>query len=84
VAVIRGLRAVSDFEYEFQLAHFTNRRLHPELESVVLTPRETLSFLSSNLVQGTGAVGRPAGGVRALRRWWRRCAKSSPKMEKSD
>jgi pantetheine-phosphate adenylyltransferase len=58
VAVIRGLRAVSDFEYEFQLA-LTNRRLHPELESVFLMPRETLSFLSSNLVRELARLGAP-------------------------
>jgi len=58
VAVIRGLRAVSDFEYEFQLA-LTNRRLHPDLESVFLMPRETLSFLSSNLVRELARLGAP-------------------------
>ena len=58
VAVIRGLRAVSDFEYEFQLA-LTNRRLHPELESVFLMPRETLAFLSSNLVRELARLGAP-------------------------
>lgn len=60
VALIRGLRAVSDFEYEFQLA-LTNRRLHPELESVFLMPRETLSFLSSNLVRELARLGAPLG-----------------------
>ena len=60
VAVIRGLRAVSDFEYEFQLA-LTNRRLHPDLESVFLMPRETLSFLSSNLVRELARLGAPLG-----------------------
>ena len=58
VAVIRGLRAVSDFEYEFQLA-LTNRRLHPELESVFLMPRETLSFISSHLVRELARLGAP-------------------------
>jgi len=48
--LIRGLRAVSDFEYEFQLANM-NRRLHPELESVFLTPAEGNSFISSTLVK---------------------------------
>jgi len=73
VAVIRGLRAVSDFEYEFQLA-LTNRRLHPELESVFLMPRETLSFLSSNLVRELARLGAPleefvpAAVVAALRK----------------
>ena len=48
--LIRGLRAVSDFEYEFQLANM-NRRLSPELESVFLTPAEENSFISSTLVK---------------------------------
>jgi len=48
--VIRGLRAVSDFEYEFQLANM-NRRLMPTLESVFLTPAEENSFISSTLVK---------------------------------
>ena len=48
--LIRGLRAVSDFEYEFQLANM-NRRLSPELESVFLTPSEGNSFISSTLVK---------------------------------
>ncbi|MBL4822350.1 MAG: pantetheine-phosphate adenylyltransferase [Colwellia sp.] len=48
--LIRGLRAVSDFEYEFQLANM-NRRLSPDLESVFLTPAEGNSFISSTLVK---------------------------------
>ena len=48
--LIRGLRAVSDFEYEFQLANM-NRRLSPDLESVFLTPSEGNSFISSTLVK---------------------------------
>lgn len=48
--LIRGLRAVSDFEYEFQLANM-NRRLYPGLESVFLTPSEENSFISSSLVK---------------------------------
>ncbi|TWX58499.1 pantetheine-phosphate adenylyltransferase [Colwellia hornerae] len=48
--LIRGLRAVSDFDYEFQLANM-NRRLAPELESVFLTPSEGNSFISSTLVK---------------------------------
>ena len=45
-ALLRGIRAVSDFEYEFQLASM-NRRLAPDLESVFLTPDETNTFISS-------------------------------------
>lgn len=48
--ILRGLRAVSDFEYEFQLANM-NRQLAPELETVFLTPAEHLSFISSSLVR---------------------------------
>ncbi|KZN51431.1 pantetheine-phosphate adenylyltransferase [Pseudoalteromonas luteoviolacea] len=48
--LIRGIRAVSDFDYEFQLANM-NRRLYPELESVFLTPSEKNSFISSTLVK---------------------------------
>ncbi|MBQ4833985.1 pantetheine-phosphate adenylyltransferase [Pseudoalteromonas sp. MMG010] len=48
--LIRGIRAVSDFDYEFQLANM-NRRLNPDLESVFLTPSEGNSFISSTLVK---------------------------------
>lgn len=48
-AIIRGLRAVSDFEYEFQLANM-NRHLCPDIETLFLTPAEQYSFLSSTLV----------------------------------
>ena len=48
--LLRGLRAISDFEYEFQLANM-NRRLNPELESVFLTPCEDNSFISSTIVK---------------------------------
>lgn len=48
--LIRGLRTVSDFEYELQLANM-NRRLSPDLESVFLTPSEANSFISSTLVK---------------------------------
>lgn len=49
-AVIRGLRVVSDFEYEFQLANM-NRRLEPDIETLFLTPSEKYSFISSSLVR---------------------------------
>lgn len=48
--VVRGIRAVSDFEYEFQLANM-NRSLAPEMESLFLTPAEHLSFISSSIVK---------------------------------
>jgi pantetheine-phosphate adenylyltransferase len=49
-AVLRGLRAVSDFEYEFQLANM-NRALAPDMESLFLTPAEHLSYISSSIVR---------------------------------
>lgn len=49
-AVLRGLRAVSDFEYEFQLANM-NRALSPSMESIFLTPSEHLSYISSSIVR---------------------------------
>ena len=55
-ALLRGLRAVSDFEYEFQLANM-NRRLAPDLESLFLTPAEQFSFLSSTLVREVASLG---------------------------
>ncbi len=54
--VIRGLRAVSDFEYELQMAQM-NRELWPELESVFLAPEVDYSFLSSSLVREVASLG---------------------------
>ncbi len=54
--LLRGLRAVSDFEYEFQLANM-NRRLAPDLESLFLTPAEQYSFISSTLIREIAALG---------------------------
>lgn len=48
--ILRGLRAVSDFEYEFQLAGM-NRRLAPDLETVFLTPAEQYEFISSSMIR---------------------------------
>jgi pantetheine-phosphate adenylyltransferase len=53
--LIRGLRAVSDFEYEFQLASM-NRNLAPEIESVFLMPADEYSFISSSLVKEVAAL----------------------------
>ena len=53
--VLRGLRAVADFEYEFQLANM-NRAMNPEFESVFLTPAEHLSYISSSLVREIAAL----------------------------
>ncbi len=55
-AVLRGLRAVSDFEYEFQMAGM-NRKLDPNLESLFLTPAEEYAYLSANLVREVAALG---------------------------
>ena len=54
--ILRGLRAVSDFEYEFQLANM-NRQLAPDVESLFLTPSEKYSFISSTLVREIAALG---------------------------
>jgi len=48
--VVRGLRAISDFEFEFQLANM-NRHLAPEIETVFLTPQEQFTFISSTLIR---------------------------------
>src|SRR6202000_1233443 len=50
-AVLRGIRAISDYEYEFQMA-MMNRKLAPELETIFLMPDAKYSFLSSRLVKG--------------------------------
>ena len=54
--VVRGLRAVSDFEYEFQLANM-NRALAPDMESLFLTPAEHLSYISSSIVREIALLG---------------------------
>lgn len=54
--LLRGLRAVSDFEYEFQLASM-NRKLAPEVETMFMTPAEQYSFISSSLVREISALG---------------------------
>ncbi len=54
--LIRGLRAISDFEYEFQLASM-NRNLAPEIESLFLMPADEYSFISSSLVKEVAALG---------------------------
>jgi len=59
-AVLRGLRAMSDFEYEFQLANM-NRQLDENFEAVFLTPSEDYSFISSTLIR---EIARLSGDVR--------------------
>ena len=55
-AIVRGLRAVSDFEYEFQLAGM-NRNLFPEVETIFLTPSEQHMFISATLVREIATLG---------------------------
>ena len=61
-AVVRGLRAVSDFEYEFQMA-LMNRRLNPRVETVFMMPKEDYSYLSSRLVKEVYALGGDLNGL---------------------
>ena len=61
-AIIRGLRAVSDFEFEFQLA-LMNRKLEEEIETIFMMPREAYTFLSSKLVKEIAQLG---GNVNAF------------------
>ncbi|HVT59488.1 MAG TPA: pantetheine-phosphate adenylyltransferase [Thermoanaerobaculia bacterium] len=60
--VVRGLRAVSDFEYEFQMA-LMNRRLNPRVETVFMAPKEDYSYLSSRLVKEVFALGGNLTGL---------------------
>jgi pantetheine-phosphate adenylyltransferase len=62
VAVVRGLRAVSDFEFEFQMA-LMNRKLLPTLETIFVTPREEYTYLSSRIVK---EIARLGGNVEAF------------------
>ncbi|MFA5155937.1 MAG: pantetheine-phosphate adenylyltransferase [Candidatus Omnitrophota bacterium] len=54
--LIRGLRMISDFEYEFQMA-LTNRKLAPDVETIFLMPHESYSYLSSKLLKEAGSLG---------------------------
>lgn len=60
--VIRGLRAVSDFEYEFQLATM-NRHLLPDIETIFMTPAEQYTFISATFVREVAALGGDVGGL---------------------
>jgi len=60
--VVRGLRVMSDFEYEFQMA-LMNRRLDPDVETIFLTPKEELSYLSSRLVKQVHELGGDVSGL---------------------
>lgn len=59
--ILRGLRAVSDFEYEFQLASM-NRHLDPDVETTFLTPSESYAFLSSTLIKEVASLGGDVSG----------------------
>jgi pantetheine-phosphate adenylyltransferase len=61
-AIIRGLRAVSDFEYEFQMA-LMNRRLNDRLETVFLMPAEQYTYTSSRLIKEVFMLGGEVGGL---------------------
>ena len=80
---LRGLRAVSDFEYEFQLANM-NRQLAPDVESMFLTPSEKYSFISSTLVREIAA----SAGISAsscIRPWqtpWRNVSSADPRLRR--
>jgi pantetheine-phosphate adenylyltransferase len=75
--LLRGLRAVSDFEYEFQMASM-NRHLIPEVETLFLTPAEQYSFISSSLVREIARLGGDVSGFvhplvdAALKKRWQR------------
>jgi pantetheine-phosphate adenylyltransferase len=56
IAVVRGLRAVSDFEFEFQLA-LMNRKLNEKIETIFMMPKETYTFLSSRIVKEIARLG---------------------------
>ena len=60
--VMRGLRAISDFEYEFQMA-LMNRNLAPDIETFFMMPNVNYSFLSSNLVREVAALGGSVEGL---------------------
>ena len=60
--IVRGLRAVSDFEYEMQMA-LMNRRLRPEVETVFMMPAEPYTYLSSRLVKEVVALGGSVSGL---------------------
>ena len=73
--ILRGLRAVSDFEYEFQMAGM-NRSLHPDVETVFLTPGEQYMFISATMVREIASLGgdvskfvQPLVGARLAKRF---------------
>ena len=61
-AVLRGIRAISDYEYEFQMA-MMNRKLDPELETLFMMPAEKYTYVSSRLVKGVFKLGGDVSGL---------------------
>jgi len=61
-SIVRGLRALSDFEYEFQMA-LMNRRLEPDVETVFMMPSEAYSYVSSRLVKEVARLGGDVTGL---------------------
>jgi pantetheine-phosphate adenylyltransferase len=61
-AIVRGIRAISDFEYEFQMA-LMNRRLAPEIETVFMMPAEEYSYVSSRLIKEVAGLGGTVSGL---------------------
>ena len=61
-AIVRGIRAISDYEYELQMA-LMNRKLHPELETVFMMPHQKYSYLSSRLVREIAKLGGTVEGL---------------------
>jgi pantetheine-phosphate adenylyltransferase len=75
IAIVRGMRAVSDFEYEFQMA-LMNRHLEPTLETVFMMPAEQYTYLSSRLIKEVFSLGGDVSGLvpPAVETWMRRKA----------
>jgi pantetheine-phosphate adenylyltransferase len=79
--LIRGLRMISDFEYEFQMA-LTNRKLSPDIETIFLMPQESYSYLSSKLLKEAASLGADLSSFvpdfveKALKRKLRKRARS--------
>jgi len=61
-AVLRGIRAISDYEYEFQMA-MMNRKLDPELETLFMMPAEKYTYVSSRLIKGVFNLGGDVSGL---------------------
>lgn len=77
--IVRGLRAVSDFEFEFQLA-LMNRKLNPRIETIFLMPKDEYTFISSRLVKEIAMLGGDVGGFvpRGVERAMKRKFDSQP------